>query len=227
MKKIVLSLKHLIVLIWLFLVLLIFKITTNFKFKNGSSLVFVGLLIIVPLFVYIYSYIWSKKIRKQNKSLSLGYYTQIEKDVKTQKFQNNFLTKVKELGLEYKFNDQKDRLLINIYNNDFEIMNIDFTGISSNVQIVNTNIVYHFYYSNQIDEFTKYDLRNFEYKETTVLYTKILELLEKLINQEYTYTQSKKQKTLVNSTTKEIIYDVKLNKKLYKYYKKEIKQITL
>ena len=97
------------------------------------------------MFVYIYSYIWSKKIRKQNKSLSLGYYTQIEKDVKTQKFQNNFLTKVKELGLEYKFNDQKDRLLINIYNNDFEIMNVDFTGTSSNVQIVNTNIVYHFY----------------------------------------------------------------------------------
>ena len=98
MKKIIIAYRHLIILIWLILILLIFKITTNFKFKNGSSLVFIGLIIIVPLIIYTYSFINIKKNKETVKINKDGYYQTIVKDLEKGNFQTNFLDKLSNLN---------------------------------------------------------------------------------------------------------------------------------
>ncbi len=226
MKKIIIAYRHLIILIWLILILLIFKITTNFKFKNGSSLVFIGLIIIVPLIIYTYSFINIKKNKETVKINKDGYYQTIVKDLEKGNFQTNFLDKLSNLNLKYLCN-HLDVLIVKIINHNQDILKVTFSQNQATLEILDTKIIYHFYYSHIIDEFTKYDIRNFEYKEPTVLYSKILEKINFLINKEYIYTYTKKQVSLITTLDNVEVYNVKVNKKLFEKENKNHKTITL
>lgn len=226
MKKIIVAYRHLIILIWLILVLLIFKITTNFKFKNGSSLVFVSLLLIVPIVIYIYSFINIKKNKEAVKINKDGHYQNITRDIDKGIFKSCFLDKLTQLNLKY-LCDLTDIVCVKIINHNVEILNVIFNANQAIIEINDTKIVYRFYYSHMINEFTKYDLRNFEYKETSILYSKIVEKVSELINKEYIYIYSKKQISLVAVPSNEELYNVKVNKKLFDKENKNKKTIRL
>lgn len=224
MKKFILAYRHLIVLIWLIIVLLIFKLTINFKFTNGLSLLFIFLLIIVPICFYIYIKIL---INKNIEKISLnknGYYQVLLKDINTINFTTNFLEKLSLLNLKYLLN-MDDQPLIKVINHNDQILDIVFSETKASINIVNTNIKFNFYYSHIIDDFTKYDLRNFEYKDPIVLYTKIIEKVSELINKEYIYICSNKKMVLTTIIDKKDIYQYE-NKKREKV-KKEQKIIKL
>ena len=144
MKKIIIAYRHLITLIWLILILLIFKITTNFKFKNGSSLVFIGLIIIVPLIIYTYSFINIKKNKETVKINKDGYYQTIVKDLEKGNFQTNFLDKISNLNLKYLCN-HLDVLIVKIINHNQDILKVTFSQNQATLEILDTKIIYHFY----------------------------------------------------------------------------------
>lgn len=227
MKKFILAFHHLIVLIWLVLILIVFKITTNFKFKNGSSLIFLALIITFPTFIYIFTILNKKKIRNQKKHELPLYFQQIKDDQKKNKFQELLLDKIKECNLDYSIIVENSTIKINVYNIDRILFIIEFMPTFACIKINETNVKYNFYYSYHIDEYTKYDLRNFEYKETKILYMKLIEKIQNLINKKYVYIQSNKLLKLIEQETSEIIYEVNLNKKIYYYLEKEKKEIIL
>jgi len=226
MKKFIVCFKHLIVLIWIFLILLIFKITNNFVFKGGSSILFLVLLISLPTFIYIYSLHLTKLVREKNIQKE-SFLNLIKEDIETNKFKKHMLDKIIEMGLNYKLNEAINQINVDIYNYEHEILSLSFDINKATLKILSTSIEYLFYYSYKIDEFTKYDLKNFEYKETIILYTMIIERISKLINRKYIYIQSKKRRQLIDLATNEKVFDVVINPKLERYFKKEKKEINL
>lgn len=226
MKKIILAYRHLIVLIWLILVLLVFKLTTNFKFTNGLSLIFIFLLIIVPICFYIYIKILIKQNYEKINLNKSGYYQVLLKDINSTNFTTNLLDKLSSLNLKYLVN-MDEQPTIKVINHNVEVLIIDFWETKATINIVDTNIKYNFYYSHVIDEFTKYDLRNFEYKEPIVLYTKIVEKVSELINKEYIYTCSNKKMILTTILDKKDIYQFENKKRTNDKVKKEQKVIKL
>lgn len=227
MKKIILAFHHLIVLIWLILVIVIFKITTNFKFSNGNSLIFLALIITFPTFIYIFTAVSKKKLKNKLKQKRTIYFDKIKDDIKKSYFKDNLLNKIDELGLKYKLIENEKELRINISMKDIDTFNLTFTEDFAVLQLYNTIISFSFYYSNYIGEYSKYDIRNFEYKETKVLYLKILEKITSLINRTYIYFQSNKLVKLTDKDTNEVVYEIKLNKKLFLNLKKIKKIIEL
>ena len=155
-----------------------------------------------------------------------GYYQTIVKDLEKGNFQTNFLDKISNLNLKYLCN-HLDVLIVKIINHNQDILKVTFSQNQATLEILDTKIIYHFYYSHIIDEFTKYDIRNFEYKEPTVLYSKILEKINFLINKEYIYTYTKKQVSLITTLDNVEVYNVKVNKKLFEKENKNHKTITL
>ncbi len=226
MKKFLLAYRHLIVLTWLIIILFIFKVTINFKFENGLSLVFIFLLIIVPLIFYIYILVGIRKNRNQIVLNKNGYFQILLKDINTTNFNINFLDKLSFLNLKYLVNINEE-VVVKIINHNNEILNIIFDQTKASIVILNTEIKYNFYYSHIIDEFTKYDLRNFEYKEPIVLYTKILEKVSELINKEYTYIYTNKKILLTSNSNKQNIYEYNMKSNIRIKQKKEQKIINL
>lgn len=234
MKKFILSFRHLIVLTWLILILLIFKLVNNFVFENGSSIIFVILLIAVPIFVYTYTALHVRSTREKLSLIKSGYYNLIKKELNDNIESSHLYRGLCNLGLtvcisieEYYSEVLKGGIKISISNQDRDIMNLIFTDNKCYLELLNTLIKINFYYSNMIDEFTEYDLRNFEYKDPNVLYNKIISKIENLINKEYIYSQSKKELLLVEKNTKEIYYQRKLHKIISRKIIKEKKEIKL
>ncbi len=227
MRKIILAFHNLIVLIWLIIVVGIFKITTNLQFSNGNSLIFLALIIIFPSFIYIYTAVNKKKIRKLKKTQQATYYNQIKESIKKEQFKEELLDKILELGLEYKLVEAQDTTSVTIYTLDYTMFNLTFTYDYAMLQLCNTEITYYFYYSNHMSEYSKYDLRNFQYKEIKILYLKIIERITSLIQNVYVYTQSNKLLRLTMQDTNEIIYELHLNKKLFSNLKKKKQIINL
>ncbi|MGM9899660.1 MAG: hypothetical protein ACI32E_03645 [Bacilli bacterium] len=227
MKKVIMAFHHLIVLIWLIIVLVVFKVTTNFKFENGSSLIFIALIVVFPTVIYVYTFINKNKIRKQKKEKMYQYYRKIQDDKNKNQLKSNLLDKIKELGLDYELSEDQEMIRVTIYSISKKLFNLTFTKSVAMLHMVETEIIYYFYYSNQIKEYSKYDLRNFEYKETEMLYSKIIDRINSLIQKTYVYTQSSKQIKLVIQDTNEVVYDLTLNKKLFSNIKKEKKILNL
>ena len=234
MKKYILSFRHLIVLIWLLLILLMFKLINNFVFENGSSIIFIILLISVPVVVYIYTALHIKQTKEKLALIKSGYYSLLKKELMADANTSILVNQLRSLNLSFHIASEEDfgenlkgDIKISIYNQDRHIMTLVFTDNKCYLELLNTLIRINFYYSNMINEFTEYDLRNFEYKDPSVLYNKIISKIEKLINKEYIYSQSNKELLLVEKQTKEIYYQRKLHKKIFKKIPKSKTEIKL
>lgn len=227
MKKLIITFKHLLVLIWILFILIIFKITTNFVFKNGTSIIFILLLCSFTIFIYVYSLLEKRKVRKKRILLLNGYYEIIKKDFKNENFKIKFLDKLVDLKLEYKVLSISDFIEVHIYKKNELIMIVYFDSSKATLVINNTQIYYNYYYSSKYDEFTKYDLRYFEYQDSHILYVHIIDKITSLINHRYLYILNKKNKMLINKDNNEIIYEIAFNKKLLQKTKKIKKEIIL
>ncbi|MFR5891499.1 MAG: hypothetical protein ACLUG4_03185 [Bacilli bacterium] len=104
--------------------------------------------------------------------------------------------------LKLNLNSKENQLLLS--NNKIEI---SFEKNYTKINLLNTKITYYFYYSNYINNFTKFDKRMIQYHSTKYLYNQIIELLKKLTCNQLTYMENKKNCKLIDSITKEILYD--------------------
>lgn len=196
--------KNIIILLWWITVLVAFKIINNFEFKNGTSLIFIGLLIIFPLTLYILSII--RKIRLMKiKAINNGPYIKIiEKDVKTKKFEKEFLEELEDISLEFIEGEE-----IELKN---ELLQVVFTNEYAYIKLNDKKVIYRYYYVNKFLSYTKYDNRYLQYYPTTHLYALMIEKIKELSNNEYIYVENRRSIKLINKKTEEVIYNLKKEK---------------
>ena len=196
--------KNIIILLWWITVLVAFKIINNFEFKNGTSLIFIGLLIIFPLTLYILSII--RKIRLMKiKAINNGPYIKIiEQDVKTKKFEKEFLEELEDISLEFIEGEEIE------LNN--ELLQVVFTNEYAYIKLNDKKVIYRYYYVNKFLSYTKYDNRYLQYYPTTHLYALMIEKIKELSNNEYIYVENRRSIKLINKETEEVIYNLKKEK---------------
>lgn len=196
--------KNIIILLWWITVLVAFKIINNFEFKNGTSLIFIGLLIIFPLTLYILSII--RKIRLMKiKAINNGPYIKIiEQDVKTKKFEKEFLEELEDISLEFIEGEE-----IELKN---ELLQVVFTNEYAYIKLNDKKVIYRYYYVNKFLSYTKYDNRYLQYYPTTHLYALMIERIKELSNNEYIYVENRRSIKLINKKTEEVIYNLKKEK---------------
>lgn len=196
--------KNIIILLWWITVLVAFKIINNFEFKNGTSLIFIGLLIIFPLTLYILSVI--RKIRLMKiKAINNGPYIRIiEQDVKTKKFEKEFLEELEDISLEFIEGEE-----IELKN---ELLQVVFTNEYAYIKLNDKKVIYRYYYVNKFLSYTKYDNRYLQYYPTTHLYALMIEKIKELSNNEYIYVENRRSIKLINKKTEEVIYNLKKEK---------------
>ena len=192
--------KNIIILVWWLAILVIVKVWNNFNFSNGNSILFIILIVVLPLALYIFGVIYKKRLLKQKNLRKKPFFEIIQDDYKTKKLQKEFLEQVEFLKLN--LNSKENQLLLS--NNKIEI---SFEKNYTKINLLNTKITYYFYYSNYINNFTKFDKRMIQYHSTKYLYNQIIELLKKLTCNQLTYMENKKNCKLIDSITKEILYD--------------------
>lgn len=202
--------KNIIIIIWWIVVIVAFKLINNFQFENGTSLIFIGLLIIVPLVIYILGLIRKKRILKQKVAKQGKYIDLIKKDFNSKKLDKYFLNNLNRLDLKY-IEDTEELIFEN------EVVRIGFNEYYSYIEFINTYVIYKFYYKNKFIDYTKYDQRYMQYYSTTKLYSLMLERIEEFINTSYTYIENKKGVRLVNDKTNLIVYSLPKNR--YTKYK--------
>lgn len=189
MRKFILLYRHLIVLLWEVLIFVIFKLTINFKFTNGLSILFISLIVIFPLIIYIWSFIKIRNNRRKHLINTKGYFEGIKRDYKKNIISNMLINKINELDYDVVEEVYDDRIMLIVKRNYTPVFLIEFNKQRAKVVLLNTLVIYRFYYTYVTGEFTKYDLRNFEYKDTDVLYDNIYEVIAHLVNNKYMYSQ--------------------------------------
>ena len=158
--------KNIIILVWWLAILVIFKVWNNFNFSNGNSILFIILIVVLPLALYIFGVIYKKRLLKQKNLRKKPFFEIIQDDYKTKKLQKEFLEQVEFLKLN--LNSKENQLLLS--NNKIEI---SFEKNYTKINLLNTKITYYFYYSNYINNFTKFDKRMIQYHSTKYLYNQI------------------------------------------------------
>ena len=72
--------RNIIILLWWIVILVLFKITTNFEFHHGLSLLFIFLVVFVPLSFYLITKIYQQKLIRAKRNRKGNYYQRIKKD---------------------------------------------------------------------------------------------------------------------------------------------------
>ncbi len=197
--------KNLIILLWWMVILISFKIINNFEFENGTSLIFIGLLVILPVTLYIFGLIHKLKLKKI-KSINNGPYIKIiKKDIETKKFEKEFLEDIEHLKFDFIESDN-----IELRNEKIQIV---FTNEYAYIKMIDTKVIYRYYYVNKFRYYSKYDTRYLQYRSTTYLYTLLLSRIKELSSKEYTYIENRRSIKLIDNETDEIIYNMKKEKK--------------
>lgn len=148
--------------------------------------------------------IWKSKIRHKVKMQ--GYFQLLLRDNKKGKLDEYLIDEIKKLGYNVEIEISNDLIFIMVKENYNVLILIKMEHKKTTVEIIDTLVHYNFYYSYVTNDFTKYDLRNFEYKDTTLLYSSIVSLITKLSNHKYKYVQQKHLVKLINLDTNEDIY---------------------
>lgn len=200
-----------IILVWIITILIIFKIVNNFLFKNGSSLIFITLIFILPLIFWILTQIARKKSIKEKKKLETKYYLRILNDIKESNFDKQFINPLKQLISYSTFNDSNNIIFEN------ENLIIGFNEIKSYISIKNTNVTFSYYYSNKFYKSTIYDEKFMQYQDTKELYQLMINKLETLLSEPLIYETNKYNLRLIGSNTKQVYYEIIKKPKKIKY----------
>lgn len=205
--------RNIIVLVWLILILILFKIINNFNFKNGQSIIFALLLAVIPSFVYILSHINKKKIKVARTNRKMSFFEKIKDDYKTKKFQKHLLDKLEDLGLSF---DLVDESAITLKN---QFLNICFDLNEASISINDTLVNYRFFYL-ESDELNKYDTTYMAKRDTLALYIAIVNKIKQLINVKMIYQNDWKRIVLYRMDSEAVLYE-------YIYSKIKQKQLKI
>jgi hypothetical protein len=175
-SKIILYHNYLI-LIWWIIVLIVFRFINNFHFQHGSSVIFLLLFFLPPLWLKLLSFRHRRRIKRQKAARKSGCFVQIKNDVTTSVFQSNLVQPLKGLFGWVQVDEGAAEIVINI-NNQIKIV---FDAHKANVSLIDTFVKYNFYFSKMFGDLSKYDSRGFEHFPTEKLYAAILTLLNNLV----------------------------------------------
>lgn len=213
--------RNLIILLWWIIVILVFKLTINFKFHHGLSLVFIALMAILPIFLYIFTSIHRKKLINRKKIRKLTYFNRIKKDYQNKIFEKEFLNPLKKnIGqLDFSYSEEK----IEIKNEQFII---SFYPTKAILEIIGTKVKYNYYYTHKYDNLSFYDTKFVQYHDTEYLYDTIIQKLDVLSKEELLYQEGNNCCRLTSSDEKTTFFTLNsVKKKKSQYSKSTIIQI--
>lgn len=190
--------KNIIILIWWIIILIIFQITTKFEFHNGSSLIFILLMFILPLILYIFGVIYKHQLVKTKRRKKEPFFNQIKNDYENKKIKKEFIDK---LPLNVSDHMTEDAIMISN-----EEININFNKAFVSININNTKIIFRYYYTFNLKEFTKYDQKLLQYRSTSYLYTVLLNQINLLVEADLQYFESKNDCKLIDLTSNNILF---------------------
>ena len=197
--------KNIIILLWWTVILISFKIINNFEFENGTSLIFIGLLVGLPVSLYIFGLIHKIKLKKI-KAINNGPFIDIiKKDIESKKFEKEFLEDIRDLKFDLIDSDN-----IELKN---DLIQVVFTNEYAYIKLIDKKVIYRYFYVNKFRYYSKYDGRYFQYKPTTHLYTVMISKIKELSHREYIYIENRRTIKLIDKATEEIIYYMKKEKK--------------
>ena len=211
--------KYLLIAIWCVSILIIFKLTTDFVFKGGSSVLFLLLFFGFPLTLNYLAKNKAGVLRRQKYAKKAGFLDQIHFDIRTGLFQSLFLTPLmKENKPQMQIKEEE----ITLYFGKSNLVRLSFIKEKAELIIIDTMIKYNFFYSKAFYDLTKFDERGFEYRGTAHLYQRLLILLNKLLGKEFQYEEVFYGKDYAGCLLKkddEIIYQLVLKEKK-RFFKK-------
>lgn len=193
--------RNFIILIWWMIIIVVFKIITNFKFHNGLSILFVGLLVIPPLALYIFTSIHKRSLIRKKKARGKTYFSRIKRDFQNKNMERVFIhTLTATYGhVELIYNEEK----IEIKHDYFSIVFLPNKAILS---IHNTRVIYQYYYTHKYDGFSVYDKRYLQYHDLSYLYTVILTKINTLFAAPLIYFEGPRCCMLSSSDESTIYY---------------------
>lgn len=217
--------RKIIILIWWIVILLLFKFINNFIFNNGSSILFIFLVAIVPLFLNILAKRRMTRLKAQKEIKKKSYFDLIQYDIKNGIFQHYFINKILKLKLKLSFEVLENQ--VDLIIGEQQKIYLNFNEQKAFLQIVDTLIIYRFYYTRSFDELTKYDMRGLEYHSTNHLYQALLSIIKKLTSESLRYEEITYGKKIVGYYLyqgDDILYQIK-EKKQYRPFTKERKTL--
>lgn len=203
--------RNIIVLVWWIVILVLFKITTNFEFHHGLSLLFVFLVVFVPLVFYLVTKVHQQQLIQAKKNRKGTYYQRIKKDFEKELFQKNMIIPLEEyIG----------HIEISIENDEIKLLHpqliCTFQQKKATIQIVDTRVCYAYYYSFQIDYMHTYNTLHMQYHDTHYLYHMMLTQIQLLSQEVLLYQENKNSCVLTNLEQTKVLYKDNL-----KHHKKE------
>lgn len=211
--------KNIIILVWWLMILVIFKIWNNFVFENGSSLLFVFLIVVLPLTLYIFGIVYKNSLLKQKSLKKKPLFENIQSDYEANKLQKIFSDEIEKLKLNVEKKEEK----IMLHNNQVAIV---FERHYSQIKLIQTKVVYYFYYGTHFTSITSFDQKMLQFHSPNYLYNQVKTQLAKLLECSLTYMENKKCYKLIDSTTNKVLYDSAKKPKAKQKYNKVI-QIEL
>lgn len=207
--------RNLIILLWWISIILIFKLTINFQFHRGLSLVFIALMILPPFCLYIFTSIHRRKLINRKRNRKLTYFNRIKKDYQSKIFEKEFLHPLmKNFGpLDFIYNEEK----IEIKNEQFIIT---FFPTKAILKINETKVKYQYYYTHKYDDLSFYDTKFLQYHDTEYLYNTIIEKLNILSKEELLYQEGTNCCKLTTVDEKNVLFLSNTSKKKNAQYHK-------
>ena len=191
-KTFLMMYRNIIILVWWIIILVIFKVTTNFVFKNGLSILFILLLVVLPI-------------------------ARLNEDIENKQFQKSLIVPLEELVGKTEFTKEEENIIV-----DSKNISIIFNKYKAKLVVKNTLVEYNFYYSSKLEVMTSYDSRFYQYHETNYLYFALINLVKNLISEPLIYEVNKKKYSLTTLNSNIILYQNKHLKKNKTIVKEEI-----
>lgn len=197
--------------------ILVFKLTINFKFHHGLSLVFIALMIVLPLCLYIFTSIHKRRLINKKKIRKLTYFSRIKKDYQSKIFEKELLNPLmKNMGqLDFSYSEEK----IEVKNEQFSL---SFYPTKAILEIIGTKVKYQYYYTHKYDNLSFYDTKFVQYHDTEYLYDIIIQKLDALSKEELLYQEGNNCCKLTTTDEKNTFYTSKNSKKKNDQYSKSI-----
>lgn len=172
--------KYWITLVWFLLVLIFFKFYNNFYFEDNTSIYFLSALLIIPVILIVISKITYHRNKHKYFNKTNNYFELVVKSYETElvdKLKN--LTNVKCIH---------NSIYFGINFRGVILINSEYISLS----ILNTQVEYKYYYSNDFSYRTIYDKVGFQLQTPKLIFREILKDINNLVNKELHYEENKK-----------------------------------
>lgn len=209
--------KNIITLIWCIGVFVYFKIAYNFQFKNGSSLIFLLLILVLPLGLNLYYGLVRLKTKKLKKAHQASFFDQIKYDFLSKEINRALLNPFHLSNRTTKVEEKEDE--INIVTGSDTYLLITFNSKYCKIEVENTQIVYYLYYERVVFDTSIYDQKGFKYYATENLYQAILRIVHNLKKERLFYQEIRQNNKvlvvkLLDREQDKVIYEKTLNHKM-------------